>query len=749
MVLFAALAFVTRSLCIDQIGNTSFWSPNAAIVVALLTLQWRLSLLTALVCFCFNMALNTLTNYTLPESLMFSALNIVQGYVAAFLTRSLCGARTDLTRFRRLVTFAGIALSSSGLEAFLGDALIHKRFSQEALLDWLQWTLCDGLGLLLGVPAILLLVKSLGTASPRGAGRIERCMLLVLTVGLTLASFSAARLPLFLLLYPLLVTIAFRAGPAWVLASVLVMSILASAMTAHGYGPIAWLSPSGHLLRQDTMQPYLVSLFLVALPANSALGELERTAGRLQQTRSNLVRAATHDALTALMNRELFHSRLKTCLLAGPECVVVFVDLDRFKQVNDTFGHQAGDELLRQFASRLCLVARSADALVARFGGDEFALLVRNEPDPARIETLCSAISAASRAPYQLAAGRAYVTVSMGVASVRDGNAEELMRKADIALYAAKAAGRDGCRVFSEELDLAIQDRAELEAELRAALDGVGGLSLHYQIKVDRSGRARSVEALVRWQHPRLGAISPQRFIPVAEETGLIMPLGAWVFGEAVAFAKRWPQLVVAVNVSPVQLCHADFATEMLHTLDSSSVSHGRIEIEVTESALLEDLHLATQNLAKLRVAGLRVALDDFGTGYSSLRHLHRLTVDRVKIDQTFVRSLGEGAEPAAIVQAIIQLGHAMGIAVTAEGVETASQRDFLVAAGIDEMQGYLFARPMGEAALGVAFARLDGEGSGHDQVQPDLVLVKRDEPATWPGSSVRNELLTLARALE
>ena len=278
--------------------------------------------------------------------------------------------------------------------------------------------------------------------------------------------------------------------------------------------------------------------------------------------------------------------------------------------------------------------------------------------------------------------------------------AGELMRRADISLYTAKAAGRNCTRIFRADLDLQLQERAALEADLRATLNGAAGLAVHYQLKVDASGTPRAVEALLRWRHPVHGAIAPPRFIGLAEDTGLILPLGAWVFREAVAFAARWPSLHVAINVSPVQLRHPNLVGDMLQTLREFHVAAGRIEIEVTETVFLNETGPAMKNLQLLRESGVRVALDDFGTGYSSMRQLQRLKIDRLKIDQSFVAGLGQGPEPAAIVHAIISLGHAMSLQVTAEGVETQAQRAFLVDAGIDEMQGYLFARATDEEAL-------------------------------------------------
>ncbi len=740
---FGALVLVMRLLCEDAIKNVSFWPANAAIVVAILTLPRGLSIAATLACFGINLALNRVIAYTPVENLLYSSLNVGVSYLAAFLARSLCGAGIDLTRFRRLTTFAGIAFVSAGTEAVVGD-IVHPGLPVNGCIvnDLLQWTLCDGLGLLLATPAILLIVKSLGTKSLNDAGPVERWSLLLLTVVLTVVSFCASRSPLFLLIYPLLVAVAFRAGAQWVLASVVLVSIIASSLTAHGYGPIVRLSPSGRFLRADMLQPYLLSLFLVAVPANNALGEKARTARRLRRIKAAVEHAATHDALTSLINRALFQRRLASCLQAGSPCAVLFVDLDRFKQVNDTLGHQAGDELLRAFSGRFATVAQNAEALVARFGGDEFAALVIGEPGLAQVQALCSAIADAARSPFHLARRAAHVSASIGVALTGGGHAEasEVMRKADVALYAAKAAGRDCYRIFSEEFDRARHDRAELETDLRAALDGAGELSLRYQRKVGRDGQVKGVEALVHWHHPRRGLITADRFVSMAEETGLIMPLGVWALREAVAFAERWPRFSVAIDVSPVQLRQPEFAAELLDMLRLSPVGASRLELAVTETALLDDLDSTAGSLLALRQAGLSIALEGFGTGYSSLHHLRRFAIDRVKIDQSFVASMDQCAESAAIVRAIIQLGHAMKLQVTAGGVESEAQRGSLIAAGIDELQGPLFAQPVEEAALMAALpGTIAGTGavtSLHDLDDlPTLLLRPSDRMVNEPAA--------------
>ena len=696
---FAALALVTRLFCLDPNQSTAFWPANGVLVVAMLLMPRQTCVAVLLACFSINIALNLFTNYSAFDSAVYSILNIVSSTIVALQTRWFCGATTDLTRFRRLSTFGCIAFLSAAVEATLGETLDPSGATRSAVMkDWLQWTMCDGFGLLLSTPAILLAVKNFGNGYVCDAGRNERWLLLIGTAGITTVSFLFAHSASFLLLYPIIILTAFRAGPTWVLASILITAIISSGLTAHGYGPLVRLSSGNTLLGQEFVQPFLVSIFLAAVPANNALGEKKRASRRLLNMKAVVEHTATHDSLTTLINRDLFRRRLGAMLRSGAECAVLFVDLDRFKQVNDTMGHAAGDELLRAFSARL-LESAGPQATVARFGGDEFAVLVQCGATGDDAEDLCRRITEVALLPFLLTGGPAYVSASIGLAFASAGtvDASDLMRKADIALYTVKSEGRNGYKIFSDHLDRLACDRAEIEADLRIALQQEGQLELHYQSKVDVNGIIVGVEALLRWQHPTRGLIPPARLIPVAEETGLIISLGEWVLCEALKFALRWPHLNVAINVSPVQLRCPKFVTNTLKACSQSQVSCGRLELEVTETALMDDINVVSGKLAALRAAGIRIALDDFGTGYSSLRHLHRCAVDRVKIDRSFVSGLSDSSEAAAITRAVIQLGHAMGLQVTAEGVESETQRRFLVEAGVDELQGFLFSSPADE----------------------------------------------------
>lgn len=409
---------------------------------------------------------------------------------------------------------------------------------------------------------------------------------------------------------------------------------------------------------------------------------------------------ALHDPLSGLPNRTLLGDRIDielARLRRGSElCALLYVDLDHFKDVNDRYGHQAGDELIREFAGRLSGIVRINDT-VARVGGDEFALLlcdVRSRD----IDDICRRILDAARDPFEVTGMKAFVDASIGVVFAAQGEANrgDMLRKADVALYKAKSDGRGCYRVFTESMDEGRRMRRLLEAELQQALASDLGLDVHYQpliSNVDHSIVA--LEALVRWNHPQLGSLSPSQFLPIAEETGLIVPLGDWVLARACRTIRQWPGISIAVNASPVQLRDAKFADRVLRIVQECGVEPSRLQLEITESAIMNADAVSVGGLRKLRAAGVRIALDDFGTGYSSLTHLRNLEVDKVKIDRSFVQHLGQSADSAAIVQAVANIGQTLGLMVTAEGVETDEQRQFLQTTGCTELQGYLFSRPV------------------------------------------------------
>ena len=452
------------------------------------------------------------------------------------------------------------------------------------------------------------------------------------------------------------------------------------------------------------MVPILfVALFVLGAMLSLLLWRIRRSRGELEASKAEAQHLAFHDSLTGLPNRALFEDRLQVALSRRkPSVAVLMLDLDRFKNVNDTLGHPAGDELIRQFGDRLTALLRESDT-VARLGGDEFALLVEGAAI-GDVRTLAGRILDEVRRPFGILGAQVHVGVSIGVAMSQDGGLAglDLVRKADIALYSAKDAGRNTYHFFSPEMDENVRRRRTIEDDLREAVATGEGLCLHYQPQVSRDGAIVGVEALLRWDNPARGSIAPSEFIPVAEETGLIVPLGEWVLRQACLASRRWPKLFVAVNLSPVQFRSPEFVARLDTIVADTGADPQSIQLEVTERVLLDDDDSASAVLAMLRERGFKIVLDDFGTGYSSLSYLRRFQVDKIKIDGSFVNHVCEEPESATIVSAVLSLGWTMGLTVAAEGVETADQCTFLEAAGCKEMQGHYFSPAVPEDEIAV-----------------------------------------------
>jgi diguanylate cyclase (GGDEF)-like protein len=426
-----------------------------------------------------------------------------------------------------------------------------------------------------------------------------------------------------------------------------------------------------------------------------------------RQAEAEIIQLAHYDPLTGLANRTLLLRHIgnatTTCRALGAAFAVHILDLDRFKEVNDTLGHACGDQLLAAVAQRLQAVVGSED-IVARLGGDEFAIL-QSLPSGSISDTgvLANRILDAIASPFELGDHKINVETSIGIAAApgHGDEAEQLLKNADLALYRAKSAGRNTYRIFQPEMELAARERHAMQADLRKAVTG-NEFELYYQpvISAD-SQKICGVEALVRWRHPTRGLVPPDQFIPLAEETGLIAALGEWVLRKACFDAVTWPaQLKIAVNLSSVQFRKSDLADIVANALKESGLPPTRLELEVTESVLLQNSEENIGMLHQFRERGILVALDDFGTGYSSLSYLLSFPFDKIKIDRSFVASLGTRPESAAIVSAITGIARNMGIVTTAEGVETQAQMTMLRAAGCSQMQGYLFGRPQPKAEI-------------------------------------------------
>ncbi len=495
-----------------------------------------------------------------------------------------------------------------------------------------------------------------------------------------------------------------------------VVLAIAAVATLVGATVAAWLAGgllAPILLTARALRAYLLRSVRPALPTELPFDEAGTLMADAQQTIERLddivVHVATYDRLTGLPNRTLFRDRVRAAVAQsrrdGRPVAVLMLDVDGFQNVNLALGHGGGDVLLTAAAGRLGTILRESDVL-ARMDGDEFAMLCSGNTTVAGVDALARRVLEAMARPFAVLGREVTVGASVGITifPTDDGSVEQLLGNATSALRAVQRAGGNGYRFYSSELNERLNTRLALETDLRHALDR-DELLLHYQPKVDVStGRVLGVEALLRWQHPKRGLIPPIEFVPVAEDTGLIVPIGAWVLETACRQARAWqqagvPRLTVAVNLSARQFKHQDLLAVVRDALAATGIDPSQLELEVTESLLMEDTSRTAQVLQALRDEGVTISLDDFGTGYSSLNYLKNFPIDCIKLDKSFVRDAVHDAQTDAITSAIIALGHSLGLSVVAEGVETAEQLEYLTDRSCDVVQGYLFGRPM-DAAL-------------------------------------------------
>jgi len=419
----------------------------------------------------------------------------------------------------------------------------------------------------------------------------------------------------------------------------------------------------------------------------------------------NAARLAVRDPLTGLANRREFHLRLEEtlsqCARTATVAAVICIDLDHFKSINDTLGHPVGDGLLKAVAQRITSAVRSND-IVARLGGDEFAIIQCGAEQPQAAEALASRLVDLLGRTYVVQGHMLHIGASLGVALAPSDGADpdELIRSADLALYRAKAEGRGAFRFFEPEMNARMQARRSLEIDLRRAM-ALRQFELAYQPQVStRTSQVVGFEALIRWRHPDRGPVSPADFIPLAEEIGLIAQIGEWVLRTACQTAVSWAKPVsIAVNLSPVQFRGGKLASLVASTLAATGLDPSRLELEITEGALIDDTDAVLATLRQLRALGVRISMDDFGTGYSSLTYLQKFPFTKIKIDQSFVQKMVADPECAAIVRAVVALGASLGMKTTAEGVETEQQLDMIRQEGCTEVQGYFTGRPLAQDA--------------------------------------------------
>ncbi len=478
----------------------------------------------------------------------------------------------------------------------------------------------------------------------------------------------------------------------------------------------------GSVAIQRSLQRLLVITAIITVLAGS-FGAVTFAVLRtwpLQLLRRALARSthlATHDTLTGLPNRALFRDRLEQSVAwsrrEGAALAVLYLDLDRFKEVNDTLGHAAGDRLLIGVTGRLRGCVRETDTL-ARLGGDEFAIVQIGARQLADTEMLAQRLIDALESCFDLDGNQVIVGVSVGIAlrsmtdvMLSNVDAGVLLQEADMALYRAKEEGGGIYRFFATEMNQKLLERRALEADILEAI-GKDQFRLHYQPQLDLASRKIvGAEALLRWHHPLRGEVSPEAFIPLAEETGLIARIGEWVLQEACRQAALWPDLAcIAVNVSPVQFRRAGFVDQVKRVLEQSGLAAARLEIEITEGVLLHETDETLATLHRLRGLGIAIAMDDFGTGYSSLGYLQKFRFDKIKIDRSFVQNLQADGHGAEIVRAVLRMSHALGIRVNAEGVEHECQAAMLHGEGCEEVQGFLFSRAVDAATFSGLLAR-------------------------------------------
>jgi diguanylate cyclase (GGDEF)-like protein len=476
--------------------------------------------------------------------------------------------------------------------------------------------------------------------------------------------------------------------------------------------------------------PFLaIALAGLAILALLLFRHMRRTSAAIAAGETRLRHLALHDPLCGLPNRISFGERLEETIEkvrdGGAPAAVFYIDLDHFKDVNDTLGHPIGDELIRSVTQRLTSALRGDD-LVARIGGDEFGVITSSGRDATTLQVIANRLIAALCTPYTINDKTIVIGASVGIAIIHKNISEpaDVMRHADMALYRAKNEGRNRACIYDIDMDTDLLKRKLVENDLRMAIER-DELQIAYQPIVNNSAeKVVGVEALCRWFHPARGEIPPSEFIPIAENSGLIVQLGEWVLRRACLDGKAWPDISVAVNVSPLQFRRTEFVDVVERILAETGFDPTRLELEVTESTLLGNVDTAELAMFRLKALGVQLALDDFGTGYSSLLYLRRFPFDKLKIDRSFVLSIERAADAAAIVHAVVSLGRGLGMKVTAEGVETAEQHLFLRAAGVHTMQGFRFGRPGSAADVSARLAEPDTFRIKEEHGGPNLALV-------------------------
>jgi len=607
-------------------------------------------------------------------------------------------------------TAAALALIACGLwwpgHAVQAEGTLSAAGGARALLAWLPCMLLAALGFasasgyaaragvrtLVAGASTLACAYALAMLVTPGLFRLSSTEGLFSTGGAVLA-MAAAVIGLHLRPGDMGVGRVLRAASALVAAGVIALGLAASLIT-RSPPPMAWNDLA-----------LLLALTGIAFALRAALRQRSGDAEVVQQRPT---RAATSDSLTGLPTRLFFEERLATaarrCDAKKNKLAVFFVDLDGFKPVNDTYGHSCGDRVLEQVGLRLRSISRGAD-VAARVGGDEFLLLIQGVGAPDSLSQLAKRVIEVLSRPYKIDEREVSISCSIGIALYPDGcNASKLIARADVAMYSAKRGGGSRHCFYAPEMDTDAQQNFDMVRDLRQAM-AKNELELYFQPKIDaKSGKVTAAEALLRWQHPTLGMVMPAQFIPLAERTGLIGPLGNWVIEAACKQARAWRdkglRMRVAINLSAYQMRQDDIVDRIGDALKRHRIRPSLLTCEITESAAMEDTRATQETFRRLGELGAHLSIDDFGTGYSSLAYLRKLPAEELKIDRSFVQDVEHSADARAVVDAVVKLAHALGLKVVAEGVENPRQQQIMVDLGCDELQGFLFAKPMTARAL-------------------------------------------------
>ena len=712
------ISLVVGALCIGlslsviwtgDVNETAagFYPPAGASLVAMMVLpirRWGWVIAGILMPTLIGIALGL---SPVPSALWWGLANCVEPAVGALIVRHFRTTRWWTPSRMLVVFFASAVVVGPMVGATLGTIGTVTGYGSSWLGTWTDWALGDGLGVLVVTP--LLLVNTNRHAVRRTGGELVVLVLLVGgSVGLAFAdigSNGAALLPYLMLVA--LIWSGMRFGVTVVAAAGFVVALAANIASSMGHGPFSAGSGSFDVI---TLQIFLAIALVASLVAAAMTSELANR----EEVHRLLTRQATHDALTGLPNRLLFTERLSWALLdrntAARPIAVVLIDLDGFKKVNDRYGHPAGDAALVVVAGSLRATARPQD-LLARLGGDEFVILCDDLTSCAELIRIANDVSHVLDRPITVDGVEHRLPASIGVAFVdadEEVTASDLLRRVDIALYRSKRT--DGTRIslFDDALEASTRRRTEMDAELRGAIQRCE-MYVQYQPIVHLvTGEVSKFEALARWTNRQFGVVGPDEFVPLAEQIGLINLIGNWVLEQACRQTAAWRAMpsgsgrraaTVAVNVSARQLCDAGFPARVRRILSETMLPARALTLEITETAVMDDVEASAKVVAELRQIGVELSMDDFGTGYSSMTSLRRTPVESLKIDRSFVAGLGAVRADTAIVESIISLGHNCGLEVIAEGVETVWQLQQLIQLGCDHGQGYLWSRPVDAAA--------------------------------------------------